>query len=141
MRIESQHRAGVERDVGALQFRGCIALCELRMRRQSATQLEIDLLKAEADRDRLDEERGGLHRQLAGALKEADSLSKESLHADNAKLRELLDRQNEELKAGFKELTRFRRAKLTLKMVWAFAVLALIGLGYAFLKILPTIEW
>ena len=41
-------------------------------------------------------------------------MSKDRLNADNAKLRELLERQNEELKLRFKELTRFRRAKLTL---------------------------
>lgn len=114
---------------------------ELQMRRQTATRLEIDLLKAEADRDRLDAERGALHRQMAEALQRAGELSRDRLNADNAKLRELLDRQNEELKLRFKELTRFRRAKLTLKIVWALAVLGAIGLGFLFVKILPMIEW
>lgn len=114
---------------------------ELRMRRQTATQLEIDLLKAEADRDRLDAERGAWHRQMAGVLQRAEESSGDRLHADNAKLRELLDRQNEELKLRFKELTRFRRAKLTLKIVWGLAVLGAIGLGFLFVKILPMIEW
>src|ERR1700730_19001127 len=36
VRIESEHRASIERDVGALQFRGCIALRELRMGCQEA---------------------------------------------------------------------------------------------------------
>ena len=114
---------------------------ELHLRRQTATALEINLLKAEADRDRLDAERGALHRQVADALQRAEELSRDRLNADNAKLRELLDRQNEELKLRFKELTRFRRAKLTLKIVWALAVLGAIGLGFLFVKILPMIEW
>ncbi len=114
---------------------------ELAMRRQSATQLEMDLLKAEADRERLEEERTSLHRRVAETMKQAEELSKDRLNADNAKLRELLERQNEELKLRFKELTRFRRAKLTLKIVWALAVLAAIGLGFLFVKILPSIEW
>ena len=114
---------------------------ELHMRRQTATQLEIDLLKAEADRDRLDAERGALHRQMADVMKRAEDLSRDRLNVDNAKLRELLDRQNEELKLRFKELTRFRRAKLTLKIIWALAILGAIGLGFLFVKILPMIEW
>ena len=114
---------------------------ELHMRRQTATQLEINLLKAEADRDRLDAERGALHRQMADVMKRAEDLSRDRLNVDNAKLRELLDRQNEELKLRFKELTRFRRAKLTLKIVWALAILGAIGLGFLFVKILPMIEW
>lgn len=114
---------------------------ELQMRRQSATQLEMDLIKAEADRDRLDEEKAGLQRRLAEALKQAGDLSKDNLHADNAKLRELLERQNAELKTCFRELTRFRRAKLTLKIIWALSTLAAIGLGYFFVKVLPSIEW
>lgn len=114
---------------------------ELRVRRQSATQLEGDLQKAETERDRLEEERAGLHRRLAGALKQAEDLTDERLNADNAKLRELLDRQNEQLKQGYRELMRFRRAKLTLKIVWAVTALAGVGLGYFFVKVLPTIEW
>ena len=114
---------------------------ELRMRRQSATQLEIDLLNAEAERDRLNEERGALLRQMADTMQRAETLSQDRLNADNAKLRELLDRQNEELKLRFKELTRFRRAKLTLKIVWALTALGMVGLGFVFAKILPTIEW
>lgn len=114
---------------------------ELRERRQSATQLEMDLLKAEAERDRLDEERAGLHRRMAESLKQVEDLSGDRLNADNAKLRELLDRQNEQLKSCFRDLTRFRHAKLALKIVWALTALAGIGLGYFFVKVLPTIEW
>ncbi len=114
---------------------------ELRARRQSAAQLEADLLASETERKRLDEERNAMHRRVAEALKQAEDLSKDRLNADNEKLRELLDRQNEELKNCFRELTRFRRAKLTLKIIWALTALGITGLGYFFVKILPTIEW
>ena len=82
-----------------------------------------------------------MHRRVAEALKQADDLSGDRLNADNEKLRELLDRQNEELKNLYRELTRFRRAKLTLKIIWALTALGITGLGYLFVKILPTIEW
>lgn len=134
-------RDEVSRELLSSRTKLAAAEDELRMRRQTATQLEIDLLKAEADRDRLEEERAGLHRRIAEALKQAEDLSKDRLNADNAKLRELLDRQNEELKGRFREVTRFRRAKLTLKIVWGLAALAAMGLAYFFVKMLPTIEW
>ena len=114
---------------------------ELRAHRQTAAQLEADLLASETERRRLDEERSAMHRRVAEALKQAEDLSKDQINADNEKLRELLERQNEELKNRFRELTRFRRAKLTLKIIWALAALGIIGLGYFFVKILPTIEW
>ena len=114
---------------------------ELRARRQSGAQLEADLLAAETERKRLDDERSAMHRRVAEALKQAEDLSKDRVNADNAKLRELLDRQNEELKSCFRELLRFRRAKLALKIIWALTALGITGLGYFFVKILPTIEW
>ena len=114
---------------------------ELHARRQSAAQFESDLKKAESERDRLDVERIALHRRIAEELQQVEELSKDNLLADNAKLRELLDRQNEELKLRFRELTRFRRAKLTLKIAWALAAIGAIGLGYFFVQVLPTIEW
>ena len=114
---------------------------ELIARRQAAAQLEADLLASETERRRLDEERGSLHRRVAEALKQVEELSKDRMNADNEKLRELLERQNEELKIRFRELTRFRRARLTLKIIWALTGLGIVGLGYVFMKILPTIEW
>ena len=117
------------------------AVEELRERRQSAAQLEAELLASEKERRRLDEERSAMHRRVSEALKQAEDLSKDRLNADNEKLRELLERQNEELKIRFRELTRFRRAKLALKIIWALTALGITGLGYVFLKILPTIEW
>ena len=114
---------------------------ELRARRQSTAQLEADLLASETERRRLDEERSALHRRVAEALKQAEDLSKDRINADNEKLREMLERQNGELKSRFVELTRFRRAKLALKIIWALTALGITGLGYFFLKILPTIEW
>ncbi len=134
-------REGASRELLSMRTKLTAAEDELRTRRQSAGQLEADLKKAEADRARLDEERLALHSRIAEALKRADALSKDRLNADNEKLRELLERQNEELKLRFRELTRFRRAKLTLKIIWAVAALAMVGLGYFFVKILPTIEW
>ena len=114
---------------------------ELRTRRQSAAQLEADLRTSETERKRLDEERSAMQRRVTEALKLAEDSSKDRIHADNEKLRELLERQNEELKIRFRELTRFRRAKLTLKIIWALAALGLVGLGFLFVHILPTIEW
>ena len=114
---------------------------EVSIRRQQAAQLEADLKSAESERDRLETERIALHQRVAKAQKQADALSKDSLNADNAKLRELLERQSEELKVRFRELTRFRRAKLAFKIVWGMAALAALGLGYLFIKILPSINW
>ena len=118
-----------------------VALEELQTRRLSVAHLEATLLASEGERQRMDDERGLLHRRMADALRQAEESSKDRINADNEKLRELLNRQNEELKACFRELTRFRRARLTLKIVWALAVLGIVGLGYLFAHILPTIEW
>ena len=114
---------------------------ELRTRRVSATQLESDLARTESERAQLDDERIALHRRLAGAQKLTEELSENQLIADNAKLRELLGRQNQELKQRFREVTSFRRAKITLKIAWALAAIGAIVLGYFFVKVLPTIEW
>lgn len=114
---------------------------ELSIRRQQAAQLETDLISAESERERLETERIALHQRVAEALKQADALSRDTLNADNAKLRELLERQSDELKVRFRELARFRRAKLTLKIVWGMAALAAAVLGFFFIKILPTINW
>ena len=114
---------------------------ELRARRQATAQLEADLLASETERRRLDEERSAMHRRVAEALRQAEDLSKDRMNADNEKLRELLERQNEELKTRYHELTRFRRAKLALKIIWALTALGIVGLGYFFVKILPAIEW
>ncbi len=114
---------------------------ELRTRRGSATQLESDLARTESERARLDDERIALHLSVAEAQMQAEELSGNRLIADNAKLRELLGRQNDELKQRFREITIFRRAKITLKIVWALAAIGAIVLGYFFVKVLPTLEW
>ena len=114
---------------------------ELRTGRQTVAQLEADLLTSETERKRLDEDRSAMQRRVAEALKQAEDSSKDCLNADNEKLRELLERQNEELKTRFRELTKFRRAKLALKIIWSLAALGIIGLGFLFAHILPAIEW
>ena len=114
---------------------------ELRTLRLTAAQLDADLRTSDTERKRLDDERSAMHRRVAEALKQAEDSSEDRLNADNAKLRELLERQNEELKIRFRELTKFRRAKLALRIIWSLAALGIIGLGYLFAHILPTIEW
>ena len=114
---------------------------EVSTRMKRAVQLEADLKRAESERDRLEAERITLHQRVAEAQKQAEALSKDSLNADNTKLRELLERQSEELKVRFRELARFRRAKLAFKIVWGMAALGALGLGYLFIKIAPSINW
>ena len=114
---------------------------ELHAHREATAKLEAELAVVESERRRLDDERTAMHRRVAVALREAESLSQDRLNTDNGKLREMLDRQNEELKNLYRDLTRFRRAKLTLKIIWALTALGMTCLGYAFLKVLPMIEW
>ncbi len=128
------------RELLSIRSKLATADAELQTRRQSSAQIAADLEKAEAERARLEDERIALHQQLAAAEKTAEERSEHRLHADNQKLRELLERQKEELKLRFRELTRYRRAKLTVKVVWAVAALIAVGLGFAFVKLLPSFE-
>jgi len=111
-------------------------------------QLRLTNVELAEDFDRMKTESTGaadlvrtLRDRLRDAEKRAETLSDERLKQDNLALRGIIARQNGELERQHVELHRLKRARLVLHILYALIVLGIIGLGYAAMQIVPTLEW
>lgn len=104
-----------------------------------AKQDEEELqLKAKAHQQS-DERLRVLGTQLRIAEERAAASSESKLQAANDVLRGIVERQNAELQTRFVELTRLKRARFYLRMMYVVFALGLLGLAMMAIKLLPEI--
>jgi chromosome segregation ATPase len=133
-------RDATSRELLAIREQLCVAEAERANLRTDVSRLESELESVSAERARLDASSAELRRQAADALRIAERSSEDAMHDEIVKLRALIERQNAELKDRFREIARYRRARLAVRIIWSLAVLGVIGLGYLFIQILPQLQ-
>ena len=108
---------------------------------QLTGRLEADLKAASEERDRNAASAAELRQQLAEARKQVEELSVGKMQETNDRLRALIARQNEELRQRFEDIVKYRKQKLTVKILWALTALGTVGLGYLAMQALSGIDW
>lgn len=79
------------------------------------------------------------HERYMAAEQRAEQLSIAKVQSDNEVLRALLARQKGELENCYRELKRFRRSELGLRLVYALFALGLLGIAAFAVQVLPGI--
>lgn len=102
-------------------------------RRLQTRELEDLRVETAALRKELQES----HERCMAAEQRADQLSVAKVQSDNEVLRALLARQNTELENCYRELKRFRRSELGLRLVYALFALGLLGIAAFAVQVLP----
>lgn len=100
---------------------------------RSTAEVQMLTLSSEKIRAELIETRN----RAADAEHRADAASETALKRDNDVLRGIIERQNSVGEERYAELRKLRRARLTLRILYALVILALIGFAFIAIDYLP----
>lgn len=120
------------------------ARAEAAEERRRVEAREAEYLRAEIEQllkagDQLRGELKEAQERCMAAEQRAEELSIAKVQSDNEVLRGVLARQKAELENCYRELKRFRRSELGLKLVYALFALGLLGVAAFAMQVLPGI--
>lgn len=122
----------------------------LRLRAETAEgaskeqQVELEKLRAEMARlsksdEALRVELAAINERFAAEERKVQALADGKVQRDNEVLRAVLGRQKSELENCYRELKRFRRAQLGIRLVYALFALGLLGVAAFAVQVLPEV--
>ncbi len=127
------------RELLELRERIKVAESERARAERLAEQAEVDRKKA-ADSER--KQRGdveALLRRCETAEKRADATSEPQIKKDNDVLRGIVNRQKEELERQYAELSRFRKARMGIRMGYLILGMAAVGVVWLAIQSVPAL--